>query len=238
MYITLLNQGNPHSLCPTLPAAFPKLPDLDSLHNQFDRISENLVCQEPLFPVPSSPLGHWKAPFSRLTEAELPNQYQVIGYKSMNRKISSTALRSPPTVAPSRSSAYQKTRHKLTKEGHLRFFNKAQMLVQCPSIVSWCGFVRTGIKLDTYSLPLSLVSLPAWASLHSSGWALSHQTPLHHTFTPTPRWFIISLNSPKISWNYCRYFHFKSKSYFFLNVALHGIENYREKHSQIQCDLS
>lgn len=141
-----------------------------------------------------------------------------VGYKSINRKISSRALPSLAIVGPSPSFAYHKTRHKLKREVHFVFFNKAQRLVQCPSIVSWYGFVRAGVKLDRSSLP---VSLPAWAALHSSGWALSHShqppasAPHRHTFTPALRWFLSSLDSPKTSLNYWRYFHFKSKSYFF-----------------------
>lgn len=166
------------------------------------------------------------------------------GYKSINRKISSRALPSLAIVGPSPSFAYQKTRHKLKREVHFVFFNKAQRLVQCPSIVFWYGFVRAGVRLDMSSLPvsrltaclgrftllrLSTLSLPPTPSLRPH--------PHCHTFTPALRWFLSSLDSPKTSLNYWRYFYFKSKSYFFFNVALHGIENYREKHSQIQCDL-
>lgn len=55
-YATILNQGNQPSLNPiAILAAFPKLPDLDSLHGPFDHLSRKLVCQKTVFPLPSSP---------------------------------------------------------------------------------------------------------------------------------------------------------------------------------------
>lgn len=194
MHTTILNQGNPHSLNPKLSAAFPKLPDLDSLHREFDRGSKNLVCQEPLFAVPSSPPSHWKAPFSSLTDAELPNRDHVFLYKSINRKISSTALANSTTFSPSLLFAYQKTRPKLNKEVHFMLLNEGERMVQCSSVVSWCGFIRTGGKLDMYALP-GVSSLTGWPSLHSSGLAspTPHLSPClppappHLTPTPTTK---------------------------------------------------
>lgn len=116
--------------------ALPKLPDLDFFHSQSAWIAENLVCHEPPFLVPSSSLpGYWKALFFSLTDTKLPNWYQTVLCKSINRKILSTVLPNPTTTSTLPWFAYQKIRSQLNKEVHFMSLNKGQRMEQCISIV-------------------------------------------------------------------------------------------------------